>query len=621
MYIVVADSGLRNACPRPYLFWFTYKQMFVNKFHRHLIFLTIVLIVLPVVALAQFGSKNMDLKVVEGVLDLRNHDFASEGLVRMKGQWKFRPGLADKWEPGGEPVAVPGSWDEASFEGKEMDRYGTVSYFLQVLLPPESPDLYLKIPTVFTAYELWINDQMALRSGVVGEDEASTKPFFKPQTVRVSPVEGEMRILIRIANFHHRKSGLLVEPILGTRTAISELTAANNLVGGGMAGVFLAIGLIFTANYVYRRRDRYNLFFSLQCLFFTVNILLVTEHRGYAIMGADHWEYALRLEFVNAASLLWMSLLVVSSFFSELFSRSELRMVTGYCAGMALFAIFAPIKLVAWLDIAVGISVFFFLLLGVWKLAQGVLAHRQSALVIGAILLVTGVVAAFSGVFKGEPITEVVPMHYAMVLNALVFAAVLARKNGWAFQAVERLSTRLEKANRKLAVRNRTLEEEVKQRTRQLVEAEKKTHELEMEKKDRDMAALSSNNIMKMQLTQNLIGELTALAKSKDDPQKKIKQLIARLKGQAATEEKLQVLQKDMDRINAEFYSRLEKKYPKLSKTERELCAYLKLNLSSKDIADLRRTTMNTINVSRHRLRKKLGLERGDELEGFIQKI
>ena len=121
-----------------------------------------------------------------------------------------------------------------------------------------------------------------------------------------------------------------------------------------------------------------------------------------------------------------------------------------------------------------------------------------------------------------------------------------------------------------------------------------------------------------MQYTQNLIEELDNLQLNEKELKVSLNQLIKRLKAQVNVEEKLDILQRDIDRINAEFYERLLVRFPDLSKTERELCAYIKLNLSNKEIADLRKTSLNTINVTRSRLRKKLGLGRDEELETFI---
>ena len=57
--------------------------------------------------------------------------------------------------------------------------------------------------------------------------------------------------------------------------------------------------------------------------------------------------------------------------------------------------------------------------------------------------------------------------------------------------------------------------------------------------------------------------------------------------------------------IDGDFYKRLLEKFPDLSKNELRLCAFLRLNLSSKEIASITQKSPQTITVARHRLRKK----------------
>ena len=61
--------------------------------------------------------------------------------------------------------------------------------------------------------------------------------------------------------------------------------------------------------------------------------------------------------------------------------------------------------------------------------------------------------------------------------------------------------------------------------------------------------------------------------------------------------------------------------FPLLKKSDRKLCAYLKMGLSSKEMASLLNMSVRSIETARYRLRKKLGLEQGDNLTDFIQKF
>jgi len=59
---------------------------------------------------------------------------------------------------------------------------------------------------------------------------------------------------------------------------------------------------------------------------------------------------------------------------------------------------------------------------------------------------------------------------------------------------------------------------------------------------------------------------------------------------------------------HGEYYDRLIKEFPNLSPNELKLCAFLKLNMSTKDISELTGKSLNSIEIARTRLRKKLGI-------------
>jgi len=68
-------------------------------------------------------------------------------------------------------------------------------------------------------------------------------------------------------------------------------------------------------------------------------------------------------------------------------------------------------------------------------------------------------------------------------------------------------------------------------------------------------------------------------------------------------------LELHFEQIHETFYMNLLTQCPTLTKNERRLCAYLRLNLSTKDISSLTLQTVRSIEVARIRLRNKLGLK------------
>jgi len=75
------------------------------------------------------------------------------------------------------------------------------------------------------------------------------------------------------------------------------------------------------------------------------------------------------------------------------------------------------------------------------------------------------------------------------------------------------------------------------------------------------------------------------------------------------------------DKVHQGFFTRLKGKYPGLTHKDQRLCAYIHLGLATKDIAGLINITPESAEIGRIRLRKKLGLNRQDNLFAFLQAI
>lgn len=73
--------------------------------------------------------------------------------------------------------------------------------------------------------------------------------------------------------------------------------------------------------------------------------------------------------------------------------------------------------------------------------------------------------------------------------------------------------------------------------------------------------------------------------------------------------------------VNSGFYERLRVRFPDLTPTEVKHCALIKLNFSGKEMAHLLGISLNSVHISRHRLRKKMKLEREINLSTFIADI
>lgn len=77
----------------------------------------------------------------------------------------------------------------------------------------------------------------------------------------------------------------------------------------------------------------------------------------------------------------------------------------------------------------------------------------------------------------------------------------------------------------------------------------------------------------------------------------------------------------NFDIVYDEYLTRLGNTFPELTVSDKKLCAYLKMGLSSKEIAPLLNLTYRSVEMTRYRLRKKLNLTRDQNLIDFLQRF
>ncbi len=75
------------------------------------------------------------------------------------------------------------------------------------------------------------------------------------------------------------------------------------------------------------------------------------------------------------------------------------------------------------------------------------------------------------------------------------------------------------------------------------------------------------------------------------------------------------------ENVYESFYQRLKEEFPGLSNSEKKLCALLRLNLSSKEIATLTSQDAKSVDMARYRLRKKLGLAQEQNLSDYLNQF
>lgn len=106
--------------------------------------------------------------------------------------------------------------------------------------------------------------------------------------------------------------------------------------------------------------------------------------------------------------------------------------------------------------------------------------------------------------------------------------------------------------------------------------------------------------------------------KSTEEVSKDLVKLVRDIEGNLSSDQDWEHFQMHFDNVHGDFSRRFRAAYPSLSPQEMKLSAYLRMNLSTKEIAHLLNISVRGVEISRYRLRKKLQLDRKVNLQEYI---
>ena len=146
------------------------------------------------------------------------------------------------------------------------------------------------------------------------------------------------------------------------------------------------------------------------------------------------------------------------------------------------------------------------------------------------------------------------------------------------------------------------------EKEREIMRLENLRLEQEMEHKQKELTAKALHLVEKNQFLDSLKQEMQEVAQSLEGKHRPaMKGLMRQVDGNINSEEEWKAFEEQFETVHQGFIERLAKRYPKLTRTELKVCALLKLQMSTKEIANVLATTINNIEVQRYRIRKKLG--------------
>jgi ligand-binding sensor domain-containing protein/DNA-binding CsgD family transcriptional regulator len=142
----------------------------------------------------------------------------------------------------------------------------------------------------------------------------------------------------------------------------------------------------------------------------------------------------------------------------------------------------------------------------------------------------------------------------------------------------------------------------------------------EIDYKNAELATSTMNLINKNKFIGHIKSNLTSISKKSKSNEviKELERISKEIDKNISHDDDWKQFALHFNKVHGDFTTRLTSEFENLSGQDLRLCSYLRLNLSTKEIAELLNISVRGVEISRYRLRKKLNLERSVNLSEFI---
>lgn len=142
----------------------------------------------------------------------------------------------------------------------------------------------------------------------------------------------------------------------------------------------------------------------------------------------------------------------------------------------------------------------------------------------------------------------------------------------------------------------------------------------ELDQISSELARAKVEVIHKNETLQKLKEQLELLIKISEDPNhiKHLKNIWIIVHDELEDSDNWETFSMNFDKAHNDFLKRIKNKHPELSAKDLKLCAYLRMNMSTKEIAPLLNISIRGVEIGRYRIRKKLELTHDQNLNEFM---
>lgn len=476
---VILYTAIKEATELWLCYFKTGDKHFMRQSYKKTIIVLLALFLLLLLSYAgvnnKFYSNKTQAKISKGVLNLTEWNFQEDGPVKLDGEWEFYweeliyPGDFLTHEiPKPAYINVPDTWNGYNTGSEVLNGQGYATYRLKIIVDEANQEYAIKIPYVFSAYNIWINGQLLSSNSVVGESKESMNSGNLPKVVSFKARGNKAEIVMQVSNFMHDKGGIPEKLILADSKRIMEWNERQILGEIFLMGILFIMGLYYFIFYLFRRKEKAIFYFALLCLLVCIRVGINGENILGQIFPSLSWEMGLKVDYLTYYCAVPIFTSFIKCLYPEEMSSKIYKFVYVISSLFIMLIILTPGIIYTRFNILYQLYTVLVSLYLLSVLIRAIRMKREDAILFcsgGLILLLIVIndILSYNGVFLTQRLFPI-----GVLIFIFLTSTILALRLSAAFKQSQELAQENVKMLEELRKINRKLEDMVIERTAKL---------------------------------------------------------------------------------------------------------------------------------------------------------
>jgi signal transduction histidine kinase len=274
----------------------------------------------------QKGS-SLPPRAIGGILDLKDWDFDTQGILLLDGEWEFYWNRFVSYEDlmKSDPplndghILVPSNWNTFQIDSKSIPRVGYCTYILRVK-NNKNKKLFILNNVIGSAFKIYVNNKIVYEVGSIGITSETHVPKYKIAQIELGEVDKDFILLIQVSNFSYNWGGIYYPLTLGNFEDISLDYKKSYLMEVFLIGSLFITGIYHISVFLNRKKDKTSLYFGLLCLSTVLREASTGNHLFNDLFPDLSWEWGMKLEYVSLIFMIYAYYSYLKSLYSRSFS-------------------------------------------------------------------------------------------------------------------------------------------------------------------------------------------------------------------------------------------------------------------------------------------------------------